>query len=125
MTLDRDQIRREAEATLRKHRSGNFPLNGMELARHCLALLAELEQTEQHRDKARELLAGGLQVEVDRYSDEVVTAVNDLRTRLAQAEAKLTKVPALVEALNQISNEHFGHEARQKAREALAALEDE
>jgi hypothetical protein len=67
VTVDRDQIRRDIEM-----------FHGV-LARHCRALLAELEQN-------------------DRDNDEILQA---WITRTAKVEAQLAKVPPLVEALNQ------------------------
>jgi len=85
--IDRKQIRRDVEYVRR-----NKPTyRRLEiLAHHCLALLAELEQAEQ-RLRAEQ-------------RDRNFWAANNSRER-AQTEARLAKVPALVEALRQADAE--------------------
>ncbi len=80
--------------------------NQGKLCRHVLALLAELEQAERERD---EFIASG----------EI-----EMRKRLA-AEARLAKVPALVEALREVvgaSDRHYFERLQEIASEALAAF---
>jgi hypothetical protein len=121
---DHQQIRRDAEA-FPEHAAAYAPI----LARHCLALLDELGQAE--RDKAAaEVDAAGQR----RYADDLIEA----------AEARLAKVPLLIEALKQGANaldslladiandlpfdqEDYdqGDAARAEIETALAAWEDE
>ena len=125
--IDREQIRRDAEGARRP--IAEQPATTIYvLADHCDALLAELEQADERI----------------RRRAEVTTEIRD---ELAAAEARLAKVPALVEALrpfadsyswhhNYVGNgiifeqegAHYGshpHAAIGAARAALAVWEDE
>ena len=118
MSVDCEQIRRDAELMLRPHERGckcdfcALPKLRewiLKLARHCLALLADLEQAEREHDGAAFLK-------------------NCAEAALLKAEARLAKVPALVEALHDIRTaESFEFEdyARRRTRAALAAWENE
>jgi hypothetical protein len=120
---DREQIRRDAEMYSQPFTNapGGFINTTRTLARHCLALLAELEQAERERDretklaaswwdkcqalesrifKAEARLAETEQAERQHRMVErqAIKFANDQTDQLAQLQAKLAKVPALVEA---------------------------
>jgi hypothetical protein len=115
MSVDRDQIRRDAELTLNVGGEGEwlpYEETWHGLATACLVLLAELEQAEEKLDFGMD-------------ASQVATLV--LRHR--EAETRLTKVPALVEALTEIGaiqgDEPFQYTSRRIARAALEAWEHE
>jgi hypothetical protein len=132
---DRAQIRLDAETTLEME-----PVTQPEqiLARHCLALLAEREQAEKEFEQAKRdcnanaLALADAKKEADRRER---TAVLEGERRIDSLEAKLAKVPPLVEALKELEDAadsvHVDPEgsvgfddlevAIGKAREALAA----
>lgn len=124
--IDRDQIRRDAQTQIRAlEGEDSWSSFSTDLARHCLALLAELEQAERERDEARAAVAAYdgkdwqghdlgpawwsrhevekvmLALGVDADQRERAFGILDQSVRLREAEAQLAKVPALVEALTQ------------------------
>jgi hypothetical protein len=145
---DRDQIRRDAE-----RQKGDDAFRGPTgiLARHCLALLTELEQAESMIDKVlaeadaanddwNAVKAELEQAERDRDHGQRLLEVE--RHDRETAEARLAKVPALVEALrdalrllNEIDQEWtdggtsmltpVGYKRLERSDAALAAWENE
>jgi hypothetical protein len=125
MTVDRDQIRRDAERVLQLRDSG--------LARQCLALLAELEQADA---RWQEFAHPFDKAEFDAMYDRVTAAEAKLEqaeailvrefkdeARRYMAEAKLAKVPALVEALNGLVADMETNSERGAPDYAQAALQ--
>ncbi len=107
MTVDREQTRRDAEAMIARNEYGQT------WARRWLALLAELEEAERERDEAR--------IEISRLG----RTENWLNDKLTAVEARLAKVPALVEALRDIVDSTDGMFASDRAFQALAAWEQD
>lgn len=89
MTIDRQQIRRDAEKCLadQPNRLSTWTGNiyAQEFARHCLALLTELEETERAYEIAKESITP-------------VAYYGDAQEKIDQLEARLANVPALIEA---------------------------
>ncbi len=96
MTPDREQIRRDAE------RSKDFGV----LCGHIETLLSELEQAERERDDWKRI-------------------EQNKGLRLLAAEARLAKVPALVESLEKIATQDADFYHGAIAREALTVWEQE
>lgn len=80
VTIDREQIQRDAGEWLNGQRTDDPQLSANAFAFHCIALLAELEQADIERAKWQR-------------------TENWLNDKLTAAEARLAKVPALVEPL--------------------------
>ncbi len=105
MTPDREQTQRDAERWLEPfdNASGGQSEELRLAGQRILALLAELEQAERERDEEREMIRG---YEISEH---------DL-------EARLAKVPALVEALRWFAlDKRIGY----KAQSALTTWEQE
>jgi chromosome segregation ATPase len=173
LMTDHQQIRRDAEEVDRL--SSNWPrLLTHDLARHCLALLDELDLTKRQREEFRGLYhhfqdaAEKVQAELEQADSDLwlaEKALSEKKVKLEQAErhfkrvieergywheklqaaeARLAKVPLLIEALKQgvnaldslladIANDlpfdqedyDQGDAARAEIETALAAWEDE
>ena len=113
MTIDREQTRRDAENMLALPAINTALKVIHTLARHCLALLTELEQAEARN------LAG------DRAAEK---AMAELEAERDQARDRLAKTPALVEAVRHVTRLPYGQIYERDfypLREALAAWEAE
>ncbi len=116
MTADREQTRRDAERTLQNLIDRYAPDGNADAA--LSSLLAELEQAERKRDEAR----GALDDKAYPYQDAYSAACD----RADEAEARLERVPALVEALKLVvENEYDPALVRLDAADALADYEQQ
>ncbi len=107
---DREQTRRDAErdyiartiATIRNHRDADncWPQWANKLADEIERLDAELEQAERERDEAQRAV-----IEMPDRAAAAEREEQFQRMRAEQAEARLAKVPALVEALREAREE--------------------
>lgn len=105
MTVDREKIREYATSILDDRPRFRYPESwnadkseAKTLARHCLALLAELEQAEKERGSGTWEKVRDQQAHLRKLQRKYETVKGDLRVR----ESRLAKVPALVEALRRI-----------------------
>ncbi len=128
MTADREQVRRDAEQRYEVHAlfgpctyeeaEAFFEANSEDMTLGAVwscglyderDYKAELEQAERERDEAREKLDFGMD------SEQVANLV--LRHR--ESEARLAKVPALVEAALQVLDTTTSDEVHKEARRSL------
>ncbi len=122
---DREQTRRYAERWTKAQNAANDHLTPTAyMARHVLALLAELEQAERERDEWK-TANGDHFAALVAEKEHASAQVQSLIRQREQAEARLAKVPALVEALRQITEAHRLIHASRIARAALTVWEQE
>jgi hypothetical protein len=112
--IDPQQIRRDAERILEWPATSFLAQPAKHLARHCLALLDELDLTKRQREEFRGLYhhfqdaAEKVQAELeqaDRDFRELRKLLTNALKQVTSAEARLAKVPPLVEALQIIADE--------------------
>lgn len=94
MTVDREQVRRDAEALIGVNPKLRF-------AGACLALLDELEQAERELDETRNR-AEIAEIALEDARQNSVADLPALLNRVESYEAQLAAVPALVEAVRAI-----------------------